>query len=211
MSLQDHKEPAPKQQTVIDRAVQAAMKYTDLPLAAARNKIREEVPCSKTTAFKAYKKAKAMKQKEEHPQETAPEIRIVEEKPKTPEFLEEPEKPEKLEGLEEIEGVPAAQKLLTEGELTAEDMSFLFEAANDGIRMFSEKHAPSDKSAKMLGKLWYRPFNKWWATISEENPLLAIAILVTIIIYLPAFIGGIMDWRKEQAQKKEQKKKEIEQ
>jgi hypothetical protein len=195
-----------KKPSVLERAVEIARKYPVLPYIQARSKIREETPCSKTTAHKAYTIAK--NQRKEGTTETGaakePEIKVVAEKEKTPEFLDKEEVQETITELPE-EGKPLVQALLTEGELSAEDMASIFEAANSGIEMFSPKYAPKDKTAKMLGKLWYRPFNKLWAQISEQNPLIAIAIITTIIVYLPALIGAVTEWRKG---KKEDKKPE---
>jgi hypothetical protein len=202
--------PKKKEANVFLRAVEIAKKYPDLPYLQARNKIREETPCSKTTAHKAYTRAKAERKDDKQDTGAAktPQITIVDEKEKKAEFLETEKEPETLETLTEEETPAAAQKLLTEGELSAEDMASLFDAANDGIRMFSAKYAPSEKSAKMLGKLWFRPFNKFWSQVSEQNPLLAIAIVTTIIIYLPALIGAVTDWRKQTKKTKETESKE---
>jgi hypothetical protein len=195
-----------KPSTVMQRAKEIAKKYLDLPYLEARNKIKEETPCSRSTAHKALA---AVKREREKPSgegaEKTPEVTIAHEKEKTPEFLGEKEEAI-TETLEELPTPPLATKLITEGELTADEMSYLFEAANDGIAMFNEKRAPSPKSAKMLGKLWFRPFNKWWGTISEENPLLAIAIIVTLVVYLPALIGVVIDWRKQTSKDKDKSK-----
>jgi len=193
-----------KPEKVKDKALKVARKYVDLPYSAARNKIAEETPCSKASAHKALKKAQAeTKQKPAELGATEPSVTIVKEQEKTPEFIEHPdETKEALETLTETgETTPAVAHLLAEGELTAEDMSFLFEAANDGIRMFNPKRAPSDKSSKFLGKLWVKPFNKWWSTVSEQNPLLAIAVIVTVIVYAPCLIGVIVDWRASREKK----------
>jgi len=194
-----------KPEKVKDKALKVARKYVDLPYSAARSKIAEETPCSKSYAHKALKKAQAEAKTQgiSEPSATEPSVTIVAEKEKTAEYVEAPaEQKEALETLTETgETTPAMAHLLAEGELTAEDMSFLFEAANDGIRMFNAKRAPSDKSAKFLGKLWVKPFNKWWATVSEQNPLLAIAVIVTVIVYAPCLIGVVVDWRASRQQK----------
>ena len=189
-----------KPKSVLDRAKEIALKYVDLPYAAARNKVREETPCAKTTAHKAVKYAESMKGKApDLPQE--PKVTVIDEAKKEPAFLGEPAQPaaaptgETLEGLEEIPQPALVQKVLAEGELTPEDLQSLFEAANDAIGTISEKRRPSDKSAKILGKLWYKPFNAWWTSISEKNPLLVVAVLVTVMVYAPSLIGVVIDWR----------------
>jgi len=180
-----------------DRAREIAEQYIDtLDYGALKAKIKEEVPCSRTLAHNAITWVKRQR-KGEVPQE--PKVTIEDEEKKEPQFMEEPQAIEEI-GKEEMP--PVAEHLISEGEMSAEDLEYVFGALN---QVFPEKHQRPDKAMRILGKLWYRPFNKMWSKLTEQNPMLAVAIVVTVITFLPSFIGVISDWRKS---KKKEKKEE---
>lgn len=167
--------------------------------------IMERVPCSKSTAGSAIKSLGTSKKPTER---RKPEITILKREGGAegrPTIIGR----EKLETLQEIkhEGEVGA-KLLGEGELNAEDMATLFLAVNE---IYPTNRRPSARSATLLGKLSYKPFNRWWETISEQNPFIAIIIGAVIVIYLPATVGWVIDWqksRKPKEKKPEEKKKD---
>lgn len=170
--------------------------------------IMERVPCSKSTANSAISSIRAKKPEGRK----KPEITVLsrteggEGKP-TILGKEREQKKKELEELVEIKHKgELGAKLLGEGELNAEDMSTMFLAMNE---LFPKETRPSARSATMLGKLSYKPFNKWWATISEENPLIAIAGVAIGVVYAPAIIRSVIQWQKSRKpEKKEEKKKE---
>lgn len=82
--------PAAKKKTKKARARELALAYKDLPEHEARKKIREEVPCSRSTASKALTWVKEQIKKEEA---VRPSLEVVSEEEKKPEFIEKPEKP----------------------------------------------------------------------------------------------------------------------
>lgn len=165
--------------------------------------IMERVPCSISTANSAISSLGIKKK----PEKKKPLIKILSSKEGVegkPTILgKKEERKEELEKLVEIKHKgELGAKLLGEGEINAEDMSSMFLAFNE---IYPPKTRPSNRSATMLGKLSYRPFNRWWSKISEENPLIAIFALAFGVVYLPATIRSFVEWRK--STKKEEKKK----
>lgn len=167
--------------------------------------IMERVPCSKSTANSAISSIRAKKPEGRK----KPEITVLS---RTEGDLGKPtilgvKKPEeKLETLEEIKHKgELGAKLIGEGELNAEDMTTMFLAGNE---LFPKETRPTARSATMLGKLSYKPFNKWWATISEQNPLVAIFAVAFGIVYLPAIIRSVINWQKSRKPKEEKKPEE---
>jgi len=96
------------------------------------------------------------------------------------------------------------KKALLEGELSPEDISSVFQAVN---QMFPENHQRPDKAMIVLGKLWYRPANKILEEYSDKNPLLVIAVIMTLVTFAPNIKGVFDDWRKSKTESKEKLKK----
>lgn len=96
------------------------------------------------------------------------------------------------------------KKALLEGQLDPEDITSVFQAVN---QLFPEKHQRPDKAMMVLGKLWYRPANKILEEYSDKNPLLVIAILMTLVTFAPNLKGVFDDWRKSKTESKEKLKK----
>lgn len=162
--------------------------------------IMETVPCSKSTANSAISSLGIKKK----PEKKKPSIIVLKSREGEGKPTIVGKKEEKLEKLVVVPSkTDLGRKLIGEGELDAKDMATMFLASNE---LFPVKTRPSNASAMMLGKLSYRPFNKWWSKISEENPLIAIFLVALGVVYLPAIIRSLIDWRK--SRKKPEKKPE---
>src|SRR4030042_5225468 len=111
-------------------------------------------------------------------------------KPQTPIETEKP-------SIQLPEGV---KKVLFEGELSPEDITSVFQAVN---QLFAEKNQRPEKAMAVLGKLWYRPANKILEEYSDKNPLLVIAIIMTLVTFAPNIKGVFDDWRKSKEKSKQ--------
>lgn len=100
MSLETEEQKEKPQKSKKARARELALKYKNLPDHQIRAKIMEKIPCARSTASKAVTWFRGQQKKEKT---TKPQIKIVDEKKKEPEFIAEPEAE-----IEEIEEKPAA-------------------------------------------------------------------------------------------------------
>lgn len=129
----------PKKKTKKAAARELALKYKDLPEHEARKKIREEVPCSRSTASKALTWLKEQQEKEKA---VKPSLEVVPEEEKKPEFIEEPEKP-----IKEIKPAPPE-------EITPEEVKEQLEIFKDMLRGL---HVLLISEEGILGKKYGRP------------------------------------------------------
>lgn len=84
-----------------EQARDLALKYKDIPYAKARQKIMEEIPCSRSTATKALKWFEKQ-QATEKSSTGKPTIKVINEEKKQPQFISAPEE----QPLEEISSTP---------------------------------------------------------------------------------------------------------
>ena len=94
--------------------------------------------------------------------------------------------------------------MLFEGELSPEDITSVFQAVN---QLFAEKNQRPEKAMSVLGKLWYRPANKILEEYSDKNPLLVIAIIMTLVTFAPNIKGTFDDYKKSKEKPKQEVKR----
>ena len=92
------------------------------------------------------------------------------------------------------------KKVLMEGELSPDDITSVFQAVN---QLFAEKNQRPEKAMAVLGKLWYRPANKILEEYSDKNPLLVIAIIMTLVTFAPNIKGTFDDYKKSKEKPKQ--------
>lgn len=147
--------PEPKKQSKLDRAKELARKYSDLPYAAARNRIMEEIPCAKSVAHKAVKLVEVEKKKGKHAEGT-PDLKIIAEPDQTPAFLEPQVQP-----TPEIEAAAPPAEVITpeakeELDLFRDMLRGLYSMifSKDGV--LGEKYGRSVKQCEQLADQQFR-------------------------------------------------------
>lgn len=160
-------------------------------------KVKELVPCSRTTVWKAQQeleKEKGIRKPE------VPIIEVAEEPVEKPEYIEEPEpeiaKPE--EGIITPEVLEKAER----GALTPEDVTQIFIGVND---MLPKQHRRSKEACEVCGTVWCAPVNRILAQYAEENADLIWAIFTTILVFVAPILVSVWKERAE-AEKEEEKR-----
>lgn len=141
--------------------------------------IRQLTNCSKAYAYKAVKFVEQEKQKAK----VAPskvEVETVE----APVIEVEPA-PTPTE-----KKPPQVVLHALEGELSAEDMTYVWESINE---LFPEQYQRPEKAMRLLGKVWVKPVNRYIKDIAMENADLYIAIVVTLITFAPSIKGALQE------------------
>lgn len=204
---QEKTEPKKKQsKTALAREI--ALKYTDLPYAAARDKVQEEAHTSKSLAHKSVKWAQNQKEKAQKKEGKAT-LKIIDEPDKTPEFLEAP--PEAAPLTDETEPclTPAEQPAIT---IVTEDQKEQLDLFRDMLRgtyvlVFSEdgilgkKYGRSIKQCEQLADQQYR----WLLRRYSVEDLERFDTVLLVAAY-GTFLGGIAkDYLAERRKKTETK------
>jgi len=91
-----------------------------------------------------------------------------------------------------------AEKMVTEGRATREQVSALFKAVNKWL----SPYAPDDNTADLLSEVWVSPFNRLLSRVSEGNEDLIVAGLVTLAVYSYPLYAKVNDWNRTRKQKK---------
>lgn len=156
----------------------------------SKTEVKELVPCSRATVWKAEKELEAETGRPTAPK--PPEVEVEEKPVEKPEFLEGEEAEEVAEVTEKPIIPPEVLVKAVEGALEPDDVAQLFHAINDSL---PEPARRPPRAMDTLGKLWCNPVNRILAKYGEENADIILASIGTIIVFAPSMIYMFKEWR----------------
>jgi len=202
-----------KKSTKRSRAEELALKYKELPYDQRMTKIKEEVPCSKSVAWKAIDKIDKSQKREKEPSRGG--FKVLEEEHKEPEFMPSEAEQKKKEEPEKIEKREAEPKI---EELTAEEVQEQLDIFRDMLRgthqlilskdgLLGERYGRKPEQVEQASDQLYRWLRRRYGLEDLER-----WDTVLLVGSYGTLIGGIIkDYiqdrrKKEKEEKKEEKK-----